>query len=201
MKLGGYRRDGTMLVLIPGGMAVLLRGEIASPPIDEMQADQFGPWEETGALTLAERNELGHMLDRARLMPTQAFVLKFPFASKDATPDPAADKPEKGGWLDKVKAVREHAQAIIDKQEGKDKDTDEKPDEKPVLPNGDAPDVSTSPPPTIPPGKEPEKAEGDKDTSKETTETRRRKFKLEYTEENDGPQAKAVGTEPEGARP
>lgn len=76
MKLGGYRRDGTLRVLIPGGMTILLHGEIASPPLDDREADAYGPWVEPDTtLTWQERQEIGKRLDRARTVPLHALSM------------------------------------------------------------------------------------------------------------------------------
>jgi hypothetical protein len=90
MKLGGYRSDGTLRVLIPGGMTVLLLGTNASPPIDDKDADAYGPWlEPPTTLSWQERQNLGKQLDRARTVPLQTFTLKFPFQKKEAVAEEA----------------------------------------------------------------------------------------------------------------
>ena len=103
MKLGGYRRDGTLRVLIPGGVTVLLRGEIASPPIDDKEAEAFGPWFDPDTmLTWQERINLGKRLDRARTVPVQTFVLRNK-ADAPADTEVIGDKPlVKGKMLDRI---------------------------------------------------------------------------------------------------
>ena len=88
MKLEGYRHDGTLRVLIPGGMVVLLRGDLASPPLDGAEADRLGPWVDPPVnLTWQERQDLAKRLDRSRVVPAYTFSLDkkpFPFVKKDA---------------------------------------------------------------------------------------------------------------------
>lgn len=95
MKLGGYRTDGTLRVQIPGGMTVLLKGDLASRPLDDMEAEAFGPWvEPDGPLSWGERQQLAKQLDRSHVVPLQSFALQFPFQKKKAAPegeDAAAD--------------------------------------------------------------------------------------------------------------
>lgn len=169
MKLGGYRRDGTLRVLIPGGMTILLHGEIASPPLDDREADAYGPWVEPDAnLTWQERQELGKRLDRARTvplhslrMPTGDFVSR-PVASGAgllarldaikpldlASAEPSGDS---GGDDERVAAVadmlRRGIAAKLKKPDAPEEDAEAKapaagikvPGEKPVAPKPSAP--------------------------------------------------------------
>lgn len=93
MKLGGYRMDGTLRVLIPGGMTVLLRGDVASPPIDDQVAEAYGPWIlPTVSLSLGERQALMKQLDRSRVVATHTFVLAKG-DDEEATEAPGDDSP------------------------------------------------------------------------------------------------------------
>lgn len=88
MKLGGYRTDGTLRVLIPGGMTVLLRGGVASPPIDDAAADAYGPWIlPMVGLSWGERQALVRQLDCSRMVPLQTFLL-----AKGASPAPVDEE-------------------------------------------------------------------------------------------------------------
>lgn len=95
MKLGGYRTDGTLRVLIPGGMTVLLRGGVASPPIDDAAADAYGPWIlPMVGLSWGERQALVRQLDCSRMVPLQTFLLaKGTPADEEATEAPGTDTP------------------------------------------------------------------------------------------------------------
>lgn len=132
MKLGGYRTDGTLRVLLPGGITILLRGDLASPPLDDRQADALGPWiDPPVALSWGERQELAKRLDRSRMVPAQTFALAkaeepawisddddedeedekaLPDdaeeeAPADAPPAPTADDAMKGELLAQIKKI------------------------------------------------------------------------------------------------
>jgi hypothetical protein len=116
MKLGGYRLDGTLRVLIPGGLTVVLRDDLASPPLDERDADTLGPWiDPPVSLSEQERQDLAKRLDRARVVPAHTFVLaKGKAADEEAAESPdeeAAEPPgddapiDKGALLDTIKRI------------------------------------------------------------------------------------------------
>lgn len=74
MKIEGTRHDGSVLLSIGGGMGVIMRGPVASKPLDIVHALSFGPWTPVEN-SFEARRDAQKSLDRARVVPVQQFIL------------------------------------------------------------------------------------------------------------------------------
>ncbi len=68
MRISGRRADGALHLSIGAGMAVILRGDTITPPMDEIAVMKMGPWEDV-AFDATERKEVLARADRARVEP------------------------------------------------------------------------------------------------------------------------------------
>lgn len=68
------RGDGTILLSIGGGVGVLMRGALASPPRDLSVLDRLGPWQETDN-SLAARRQAQKDLSKCRTAAVENFSL------------------------------------------------------------------------------------------------------------------------------
>jgi len=76
MRIVGTRADGTQWVTLDGGMAVLLRADRCSPPVDPHVIEGLGPW--TFAAVVRDGDEqrvLVRRLERARTVALHTFFL------------------------------------------------------------------------------------------------------------------------------
>ena len=98
MKLQGYRQDGAVRVLIPGGITFVLRDGLSSPPLDDQQADRLGPWErvpqDLWLFTDEDQREVQTLLNHARVVPTSTLVMLW---DESAHPRDDAGKFGEGG--------------------------------------------------------------------------------------------------------
>ena len=74
MKIIGQRPDGSMLLSLGAGIAVIMRGAFASRPIDLGVAHGMGPWTRTDD-SLEQRRAAQKSLDRARVVAIQQFKI------------------------------------------------------------------------------------------------------------------------------
>lgn len=72
MRIAGQRKDGCLLVYVDGGMAVMLKGHLSTPAMDETIALSHGPWLPADN-SLESRRKVAKQLDSARL--TTVFAL------------------------------------------------------------------------------------------------------------------------------
>jgi predicted ABC-type ATPase len=75
MRITGIRADGALWVALDGGMAVVLRADRCSPPVDPQTIQRLGPWQGTPIPTWDERLVLARRLERARTVPLSVFHL------------------------------------------------------------------------------------------------------------------------------
>lgn len=68
----GRRSDGALHLAMGGGVSVILRGGVASPPSDEAVVTRLGPWYSATPFDLPVRRQIEGILARARIVPLVA---------------------------------------------------------------------------------------------------------------------------------
>ena len=90
MRIAGQRADGALYLSLGGGIAVVLKGNRVTPPLDEMLVDTMGPWV-SASNTYEERVRVERLLNIANLANVEYFRLAAAFEyGQRAEPDPDA---------------------------------------------------------------------------------------------------------------
>ena len=90
MRIAGQRADGALYLSLGGGVAVVLKGNRVTPPLDEIVVDTMGPWV-SASNTYEERVRVERLLNIANLANVEYFLLKAAFEyGQRAEPDPDA---------------------------------------------------------------------------------------------------------------
>jgi hypothetical protein len=98
MTILGRREDGAWHISLGGGFALILKGEVSSPPVDPSVTAKYGPW--TRHLVTADESlAVERQLARARVRPVSEFSLALirrptPPAQATATVQPVAEAHE-----------------------------------------------------------------------------------------------------------
>jgi len=74
MRIAGRRTDGAMYVTLGGGIAVILKGNRVTPPLDQLVVERMGPWEPAENGWQARRDVVAK-LHLARVGPLPQFQL------------------------------------------------------------------------------------------------------------------------------
>ena len=90
MRIAGQRADGALYLSLGGGIAVVLKGNRVTPPLDEMVVDTMGPWVSASNM-YEERVRVERLLNCANLANVEYFLLAAAFEyGQRAEPDPDA---------------------------------------------------------------------------------------------------------------
>jgi hypothetical protein len=76
MRIAGRRSDGALHLVLGGGLSVILRASLASPPTAEEQAAKMGPWYPADD-SLAARQQTAKRLNVARVVPVHNLSMSF----------------------------------------------------------------------------------------------------------------------------
>lgn len=73
MRIAGRRADGALCLSLGGGLAVVLKGTIVTPTLDESVADAMGPWTAVEN-SFDARRLVQRVLDQARVVSAQMLL-------------------------------------------------------------------------------------------------------------------------------
>lgn len=87
MRIDGTRADGAVLVLLDGGLACVVRGNLSSPAVEEVEAQALGPWSPADS-SLSARRAMTRRLELTRTAPLHAFRLAMPVVAPPVVAPP-----------------------------------------------------------------------------------------------------------------